>query len=199
MIKFQENNNADPYKMFRKLYKSARDKGQKNIEAICISSYDANLKEVQARFVNLKYVKNEEWIFFTNYNSPKAKSFKSCKQIAANFFWASTYTQVRIKAYIKKTDCDFSDTHFNARSIQKNALAVSSDQSQKIESYSEVKSKYLKTLNNANEVLNRPEYWGGFSFKPFYFEFWHGNDERINERTVFEHNKQEWIKYILQP
>tara|TARA_B100000212_G_scaffold305276_1_gene253162 strand:- start:512 stop:1111 length:600 start_codon:yes stop_codon:yes gene_type:complete len=199
MINFIENNESEPYVEFRNLYQKALNKGQEHIEAVCISSYDPKINEVQSRFVNLKYIKNEEWIFFSNYDSPKALSFKLHDQITSTFFWNSTYTQVRIKAKIYKTDKKFSDMHFNNRSVEKNALAISSTQSKKISSYEEVIKNYDETLKNFSSDTERPIYWGGFSFRPFYFEFWHGNNKRLNKRTVYEQNKNLWVKYYLQP
>ena len=32
----------------------------------------------------------------------------------------------------------------------------------------------------------RPDFWGGFSFVPYYFEFWQGHKNRLNKRHVFE-------------
>ena len=47
--------------------------------------------------------------------------------------------------------------------------------------------------------MTRPSYWGGFSFIPFYFEFWQGQEFRLNKREVYEEISGDWIKYTLQP
>jgi len=44
-----------------------------------------------------------------------------------------------------------------------------------------------------------PSYWGGFSFKPYYFEFWKGDPNRLNRRDVFAKDKEVWNEFILQP
>ena len=135
-------------------------------------SFNKDIDEVQLRMVNLKYIQNEEWIFFSNYLSPKSKSFETHDQIAATFYWNSINTQIRIKAKIKKTSKEFSDNHYLSRAIEKNALAISSNQSNRINSYQEVVENYDKALKNYDNDIKRPEYWGGLSFKPYYFEFW---------------------------
>ena len=198
MIEFIKPNKAKPYELFKKFYDNAIDLGQKNIEAICISSYDKNINEVQSRYVNIKYIIDDEWIFFSNYESPKAKSFETNNQISANFFWSSSYTQVRIKAKITKVDSNFSNDHFNKRAREKNSIAISSAQSKEIESYDEVKKQY-ETIFNSTSKLKRPEYWGGYSFKPFYFEFWQGNDFRLNKRQVYELKDGNWNNFYIQP
>ena len=44
-----------------------------------------------------------------------------------------------------------------------------------------------------------PDYWGGYYFSPFYFEFWEGHDSRLNKREVFELVEGEWSEYMLEP
>ena len=199
MITINNINQSKPYFMFNELYLEAKNKNQSSIEAIAISSYNPLLNEVESRFVNLKYIQDNKWIFFTNYNSPKSHQFALHQQISALFYWNSTNTQIRIKAEICKTSKDFSDQHYLGRSLNKNSLAHSSDQSFCIDSYEEVLDKYNNALANSNLLLSRPDYWGGFSFKPYYFEFWKGEKNRLNKRDAFNINNNEWKHSFLQP
>ena len=189
----------EPYKIFNQYYKKALLNNQKAIEAICISSLNNTTTEVESRFVNLKYIKKDEWIFFSNYNSNKAQNFLSHNQISAVFYWDSIDTQIRIKAKIRKTSESFSDTHFNLRSKEKNSLSVSSNQSSKTPSYKKVHDNYQRVLNDYNKSHIRPEYWGGYSFFPYYFEFWRGHEYRINRRDVYVLKDNNWSNYKLQP
>jgi pyridoxamine 5'-phosphate oxidase len=199
VIHFKEIEHSDPYIIFKKLYDQALQANEAYIEAFNISSLNKATMEIDARFVNLKYVKNNEWTFFTNYNSPKAIQFKSFEHIAAVFFWKKTNIQIRIKASIRKTDSNFSDYHFLNRSLDKNALAISSDQSCEIESFELVKNKYNETLKSLPKKLKRPNYWGGFTFTPYYFEFWEGGKSRLNQRSIYQMNDDKWIHKHLQP
>ena len=199
MISINKINTSKPYKIFYKLYSDAIEANQSNIEAIAISSFNQSLGEVESRFVNLKYVNGNEWIFFSNYNSPKALQFNSHQQISALFYWSATDTQIRIKAKISKTSQDFSDEHYQSRSMKKNALAHSSNQSSKVYSYEKVLESYKKALTDEALLLKRPDYWGGFSFTPYYFEFWQGDENRLNKRETYELIENEWQYYFLQP
>ena len=116
MIKLLNNSNEKPYKIFRKKYEEATLLNQKNIEAICISSFSKNLNQVNSRFVNLKMLDNKNFIFFSNYNSPKSREFNEHNQITALFFWNSTNTQIRMKGFIEKTSKEFNDEFFSKRS-----------------------------------------------------------------------------------
>ena len=201
MIIFDNLPSEKPYKEFSNFYNKAKSLGQTQIEAMVISSYNSSKKQVDSRYVNLKYIIGEEWIFFSNYNSKKASDFSSNKFISVLFFWQSINLQVRIKAEVFKTSEDFSDKHFSVRELDKNVLAISSRQSQKIESYEMVKENFNKTLDDASSIKSRPSYWGGFSFKPFEFEFWQGNESRLNKRESysFDRVKESWNYSILEP
>ena len=199
MIKISNIEKSPPYDVFIDFYEKAFAKSTPNIEAILIASLNKKSQEVEARFVNLKYIQNNSWIFFTNYKSPKAKQFESHNQISAVFYWNSINIQIRIKATIKKVDNALSDSHFMRRSIEKNSLAISSNQSKKIISYNQIKENYKNVIHNKKLEQTRPSYWGGFAFVPYYFEFWEGHETRINKREVFEFIDEEWKNFYLEP
>ncbi len=198
MFLIKELNQSEPYKLFERKFNEALDSDQKNINAIAISSLSKEKMEVDSRFVNLKYIVNDEWFFFTNYNSPKAKEFEEHNQISALLYWNKIDTQIRIKAKIKKADTSFSDNHFSSRSKGKNALAICSDQSKNLISYEDLRNDFKNTLSNS-DVYKRPEYWGGFSFEPYSFEFWEGEENRLNRRTLYKKVDREWNRSFLQP
>lgn len=199
MINIKNISTEKPYQIFLDYLKNANDKNQKPIDAISISSFNKETNEVESRFVNLKYIFKNEWIFFSNYNSLKAHSFETHHQISALIYWESIDVQIRLKAKIKKTTSKFSDQHFNNRKKEKNALAISSNQSQIISSYKEVKDKYNEAIKNYDDSKGRPSYWGGYSFTPYYFEFWEGNINRLNKRIAFKIKNGNWFKFILEP
>ena len=198
MIKFNNLNQEKHYQLLKEKYDEALDVGQENIEAISISSFNKETGEVDSRYVNLKFIINDEFIFFSNYNSPKAFAFNSHNQIAALIYWSSINIQIRMKAKVKKTSKEFNQKYFFDRSEEKNALAISSNQSKKIVSYNQVKENYNKSLKN-DDLKKCPEYWGGYSFTPYYFEFWEGDESRINKREIFEKIDGVWKQSFLQP
>ena len=198
MISFNNIQNSGPLKILYENYKKALNSKEKNIERLVISSFNRNKNEVDSRCVNLKFVNGNEFIFFSNYQSEKANDFKSHNQVSALLYWESINLQVRIKAKITKTSTEFNAEYFNNRSPEKNALAISSDQSQIIASYDLVKEKYEFVKKNKN-LLKCPKYWGGYSFSPYLIEFWEGNDFRLNKRNMYRKEKNIWNHSILEP
>lgn len=198
MIKFIEPCDEPPYLLFKEKYDDALNNDQKNIEAISISSFNKLKDEVDSRYVNLKFIDNNKFIFFSNYNSPKSDAFKTHDQISGLLYWPKINVQIRLKAKIVKTSMEFNIEYFKNRMPEKNALAISSMQSQTISSYDDVLSAYNKTLKEKN-LYSCPDYWGGFSFIPYYFEFWEGHESRLNKRLVFKKIDKNWEKLIIQP
>ena len=198
MIQFNNLSQETPYQLLKKKYDAAVGAGQKGIEAISISSYNKEINEVDSRYVNLKFINNDEFIFFSNYESPKATAFNSHNQIAALIYWSSINVQIRIKAKIKKTSNDYNQKYFFDRSKEKNALAISSKQSKKIESFDQVNENYNKSLNN-DDLKICPKHWGGYSFVPYEIEFWEGNEFRLNKRNLYKKDNTNWNHYILEP
>ena len=198
MIEFKNLNNEKPYQLFKKKYDEALYAGQKNIEAISISSFNTQLKQVSSRYVNLKFIDEKEFIFFSNYDSPKASAFKSHNQISALIYWPSINFQIRIIAEIKKTSNEYNQEYFYKRSEEKNALAISSSQSKPIHSFNQIKKNYNKSLKN-NDLKDCPKYWGGYSFTPYEIEFWEGNEFRLNKRNLYRKDNTSWNHFILEP
>tara|TARA_B100000900_G_scaffold414503_1_gene441312 strand:- start:484 stop:1080 length:597 start_codon:yes stop_codon:yes gene_type:complete len=198
MIEFKNLSNEEPYIIFKTKYLDAINAGQTRIEAISISTYNKEKNEVDSRFVNLKFVDGEQFIFFSNYNSPKSIAFNSHDQISALIYWASTDVQIRMKAKIKKTSIKYNKEYFKSRSYDKNALAISSNQSNVINSYDDIRQQYDKT-SIQKDLSKCPTYWGGFSFVPYYFEFWEGHKSRINKRLVLNKVDEKWKQFILEP
>ena len=198
MIEFKNLNQETPYLLFKEKYDEAFSAGQKNIEAISIASFNKEKNEVDSRFVNLKIIDHDNFIFFSNYNSPKSLAFKSHNQVSVNIYWPVINLQIRMKAKISKKDRSYNQAYFLKRSAEKNALAISSDQSKSISSYDLVVKNYNEVKKDM-DLKECPEYWGGFVFKPYEIEFWEGNSFRLNKRNMYKLVDDTWHHNILQP
>ena len=199
MINFLNISHEEPITRLHELYLKAITCEQQNIEAIVISSFSHTSQEVNSRIVNLKSVIGSEFIFFSNYDSPKSIEFEEQSKISAILFWNKINVQIRIKAVIKRTSLDFNRHYFKERSLEKNALAISSNQSHEIKNYEAVIQNYDKCIKN-DDLTKCPDNWGGFSFTPYYYEFWEGHKHRINKRKAFiKKTNNIWKSSFLQP
>ena len=197
MIDINNDKNNEPLAKFIKEYELALRLDQSNIEAACLSSISQNYTP-DARFVNIKYINSNEFIFFSNYTSKKGRDIDFINKVALTFFWHKTNVQIRIQGSISKLIDERSDYHWVKRDNNKNALSISSQQSCEAESYESIIKKHKTVLENTN-IMKRPKYWGGYAIEPIYYEFWQGNEYRINKRIAYRKDKQNWKNYFLQP
>ena len=116
MIEFNNPIKNEPYLTFRELYLKAFKFKDPCMDVVGISSYDTNKDQVDSRYVNLKYIDCDNWIFFSNYESSKATQFSTNNNISALMYWSSINVQIRMKAKIYKTSKAISDSHFLNRS-----------------------------------------------------------------------------------
>lgn len=196
-IKFKEIKD-EPIKKIYDYYIEAINAGQDSVEAISVSSYNADLQEVNSRFVNLKQVIDNKFIFFSNYESIKGHELMKHPQAALNIYWNKINLQIRMKGYISFTDAKFNQEYFSKRSLEKNALAISSKQSKVISSYEDVKKNYEIVYKTYN-LSKCPDYWGGYSFVPYCIELWKGHRSRLNHRNMYHYEDGVWLSSILEP
>ena len=89
MIQFDNLSQELPYQVFKEKYENSLNAKQKNIEAICISSYSSKNNEVNARYVNLKFVSGKQFIFFQTMNHLSLKILKCIIKFQPAFIGAA--------------------------------------------------------------------------------------------------------------
>ena len=199
MIVFKDILSIEPFSNFENLYKNASQASQQHIEAAVVSTISEENKP-SSRIVNIKYLIKDKFIFFSNYESNKAKDISHNPMASVLFFWDKINTQIRIDGKIVMADSNFSDDHFNKRLYDKNITAIISKQSSKNEGYEDLVKRYEIAYNEYKESeLERPKSWGGYKFIPDSFEFWFGNKSRINERIQYLKKLEGWEKHDLDP
>jgi pyridoxamine 5'-phosphate oxidase len=153
-----------------------------------------------SRVVLLKYITDQGFVFFTNYESQKGKDLENNPNVSAVFFWPQIERQVRIKGKIEKTDAVFSDNYFKSRPFDSQIGAIASPQSATIPSREYILEK-MEELRQSfkGKKLVRPYYWGGYILVPNIMEFWQGGPDRVSDRLQYRLEKGNWIIERLAP
>lgn len=167
--------------------------------AMTLSTVDAN-GNPDSRVVLLKDIWQEQFVFFTNYQSEKGQQIKHHPYVALNFYWPELFRQVRVRGMASKLPCENSDAYFASRPFESQCSAVISPQSQKIDDL-EVLLKNLHDiqLQYQNQPIPRPDYWGGYVVLPLQLEFWQGQRGRFHDRFRYTKNKNHWKRERLAP
>ena len=154
-----------------------------------------------SRVVLLKKYTYEGFIFYTNYDSNKAKAISKNQNVCLSFFWHSAERQIVIKGKAEKIAENLSDGYFESRPLGSRLGAWASQQSQVIESRKALDEKLKKYEEEfENKEVPRPEFWGGFIVKPVEFEFWQGRPNRMHDRIRYQLQRDyNWKIERLQP
>jgi pyridoxamine 5'-phosphate oxidase len=192
----------DPFELFKKWFDEAVSNGIREANAVNLATYDPIAKIISNRIVLIKQFDNQEFIFYTNYESQKSLAIANNPDVALNFYWVNLERQIRINGVAEKVTAEVSDNYFASRPRLAQIAASCSNQSKTIKNSNEL----LETFSFLEEQFKdkdipRPKNWGGFAVKPNRFEFWQGRSSRLHDRIVFEYipTANSWNRFRLAP
>ncbi len=186
----------DPFDQFELWFKQACDANLLEPNAMSLATASERA-EPSVRIVLLKYFDRDGFIFFTNYESKKARQIEENPQVALLFFWGALERQVQILGTAKRIPTADSLKYFATRPRGSQIGAWCSQQSTAISSrkmlemkFEEIKRKFL------NREIPLPSFWGGYRVFPRSFEFWQGRANRLHDRFLY--SRQEDNSWKIQ-
>ncbi|TYI83335.1 hypothetical protein E1A91_D05G286800v1 [Gossypium mustelinum] len=183
----EEQVEADPLDQFRKWFDDAMAANLKEPNAMALSTTGKDGKP-SSRMVLLKGVDKDGFVWFTNYESQKARQLSENPHAALLFYWDGLNRQVvRVEGSVEKVSDEESEQYFHSRPRGSQLGAIVSKQSTVIpgrhvlhQQYKELEEKYSK-----ESLIPKPKYWGGYRLKPERFEFWQGQPSRLHDRLEY--------------
>ncbi len=190
----------NPIEQFRVWFKEAVEAEVWEPNAMILATANIDFKP-SARVVLLKGIETDGFIFYTNYNSRKAKELSWNPYACLVFLWHEVERQVRIEGRVEKVSRQESIEYFNSRPEESRIGAWASPQSQEIENRV-VLEKKIEELTQAmrGTAIECPEHWGGYKVIPYTIEFWQGRVNRLHDRIVYTAGSNGvWHKKRLAP
>ena len=138
------------------------------------------------RTVLLKEMDDRGFVFYTNYQSRKAREMEATGRASLLFYWGSLERQVRIDGAVERVSPAESDAYFETRPPDSRLSVYASRQSETIESrdaLDEVFERVKRTYGDG--PVPRPDWWGGYRVVPDEFEFWQGRVSRLHDRLRY--------------
>jgi pyridoxamine 5'-phosphate oxidase len=152
------------------------------------------------RIVLVRGVDARGFVFYTNYNSRKARELTANARAALCQHWPAVEEQVRVEGRVELVDPAESDAYFNGRPRDSQVGAWASDQSATLDSRERLEERIAEVeARFADGAVPRPPFWGGFRIVPARVEFWHGRPGRLHERLLYERVDGEWKTSWLYP
>ncbi|MBI4499808.1 MAG: pyridoxamine 5'-phosphate oxidase [Gemmatimonadetes bacterium] len=189
----------DPVKQFSRWFDDAQHAGL--IEPSAMSLATASRQGIPSvRLVLLKGFDDRGFVFYTNYQSPKARDLLENPQAALAFWWDVLQRQVRISGDVARVSQAESDAYFLVRPVGSRLGAHASSQSSVIKSRDDLE-RQVEALRKqyADGNVPRPEHWGGFRLTPRMLEFWQGRADRLHDRLRYQRKGGAWVIERLAP
>ncbi len=175
----------DPFHQFELWFTQAIDSGIAEPNAMSIATVDS-AGQPWLRTVLLKFYDEQGFVFFTNYESDKAKQIEVNSKVALLFPWVALGRQVKITGEAEKIPLAESVKYFASRPRGSQIGAWASPQSQVISSRSLLEAKVDEIKRKfARGEVPLPSFWGGYRVTPATIEFWQARESRLHDRFVY--------------
>ena len=153
---------------------------------------------INSRTVLLKNIKDDGFIFFTNYESKKAIDIKKNNIVSSVFLWKKIERQIIITGNSIKIPRDESTKYFHSRPEKSKIAAWASKQSSELDNTNKLMERFkYYELKFKGKKIPMPNYWGGYIIIPNSIEFWQGRASRMHERIIYKKTENKWIKMRL--
>jgi pyridoxamine 5'-phosphate oxidase len=158
--------------------------------AMVVSTADAEGRP-SSRTVLMKQYDEQGFVFYTNYDSRKARELAANPYVSLLFPWHAMARQVIVTGTARRTGRDETAAYFRTRPHGSQLGAWASAQSSVIPSRTELEASYaeLTARYPEGEQVPVPPHWGGFRIAPQAVEFWQGRENRLHDR----------LRYVAEP
>jgi pyridoxamine 5'-phosphate oxidase len=179
------NVDPNPFKQFEVWMQEAIAR-EDDPTAMILTTVSAD-NQPSSRTVLLKELKDEQLIFYTNYQSRKGTQIENNPKVSVTFFWQKLERQVHFEGIASKVSPEESDEYFQTRPRKSRIGACISPQSKPIRDRNEIKASFVRLATQLiGQKVPRPDHWGGYSIKSNRVEFWQGRSNRLHDRILFQ-------------
>jgi pyridoxamine 5'-phosphate oxidase len=189
----------DPIAQFESWFDDAVKAKLPMVNAMTLATASAERRPA-ARMVLLKGVDARGFVFYTDYQSRKARELAQNPHAALLFYWIELEREVRIEGAVEKTTLEETQAYFASRPVGSRLAALASVQSSVIADREALERRYAELETVHGESPPCPPTWGGYRIVPESIEFWQGRPNRLHDRLLYKASRAgAWTIVRLSP
>ncbi len=195
----EESAGPDPVALFGHWFEDASKAGLLLPEAMNLATVNSEGMP-SARLVLMKSFGDDGFVFYTNYESRKARDLEANPQAALTFHWRILQRQVRVEGRVSRTSESESEAYFRTRARGSQLGAWASVQSSPLADRDELVARMkARRAEFHGRDIPLPPFWGGYRLHVERFEFWQGRLDRLHDRLEYVRDGQSWTMRRLSP
>jgi pyridoxamine 5'-phosphate oxidase len=183
---------ADPLRLFMVWHAEAGS----DVVALATARPDGT---PSARMVLVKEADERGFGFHSNYESRKGRELAANPHGALLFYWHELGRQVRVEGLVQRVSREESETYFRTRPRGAQLAALTSAQSEPIESREALESRFEEFKAEYPDEVPLPDTWGGYRLVPETYEFWQHRENRLHDRFRYRREGDAWKIERLSP
>ncbi|WP_102224714.1 pyridoxamine 5'-phosphate oxidase [Acidimangrovimonas sediminis] len=190
----------DPFALAARWLAEAETQEPNDPNAIALATVDPDgLPNV--RMVLLKEIEADAFVFYTNYESVKAREIDAAGKAAFVLHSKSLRRQIRVRGTLEREDGPQADAYYASRSLKSRLGAWASRQSEPLPSRMALMAEVARVTAEKGSAPTRPPFWGGYRLRPLEIEFWADGAFRLHDRFRWrrEHLEDAWNIQRLNP
>ncbi|HTA36012.1 MAG TPA: pyridoxamine 5'-phosphate oxidase [Solirubrobacteraceae bacterium] len=194
----EQDVDADPLRQIASWSEQAREAGVREPEAAALATASAD-GAPSVRMLLVKHFDEHGFVFFTNYDSQKARELTANPHASLLFHWDALGRQARIVGPVERTSEQESAEYVRSRPYASQLSALASPQSHVLDSRATLEQRVAELEQEYDgQELPLPADWGGFRLRPVTIELWQQRHDRLHDRLRYRRSVEHEASWIVE-